>query len=235
MRRVEWSEDRFKLRVVRADDDIGRIEAEPLPPACLEPIRVLGADQHEKAASRGRPFQLEDCARIGGNAGARYGELGPPVNNRECLEESSAYVGTRASGDKNASQPQGRFYANELRCSRAEVHGEPSTSCSHLENAAPVDLELREDARMNGFSLADGIPELRLELIHHGPEQSSTEPLGCFHVAAGGRLAFRGGDASQVLGWQASDIMEAKPLPTWRRCGNSLEVIHFYFDLPIRG
>jgi hypothetical protein len=31
---------------------------------------------------------------------------------------------------------------------------------------------------MNRFSLTDSIPELWLELIHHRPEESLTEPLG---------------------------------------------------------
>jgi hypothetical protein len=83
---------------------------------------------------------------------------------------------------------------------------------------------------MDGFSLADGIPELRLELIHQRPEQSPTKPLGRFSVAARGRFAFSCGDCSQVVDWQPIDIMEAVPLPAGRSCISSLEVIHFYFD-----
>src|SRR5712692_8291541 len=142
------------------------------------------------------------------------------------MEESSPYLGTRASADKNASQPGVGLYADEFSRSRAEVHGEPAAACSYLENPPSIDLELCEDTRMYGLGLADGVPELRLELIYHGPEQSSTEPLGRLCVAAGGRFAFSGGDASQVLGWQPSNIVEAVALPAGRRGGSSLEVIH---------
>ena len=45
MRRVKWSKDRFEPRVVRGGDDLSRVEAEPLPPARLEPIWAFGADQ----------------------------------------------------------------------------------------------------------------------------------------------------------------------------------------------
>ncbi len=70
---IEWSEDRFELRVVRFDDDIGRVEPEPLPPTRLEPIWAFRADQCEHATARSRPLELEDQARIGWNAGARDG------------------------------------------------------------------------------------------------------------------------------------------------------------------
>jgi hypothetical protein len=230
---VERSEDRFELRVVRLDDDIPRIEAEPLPPACLEPIRAFRADQHDHSAARGGPFELMDGARIRWNAGARHRQISPRVDDRECIEESSAYVSTRASACKNASQPGRGFNANELGRLRAEVHGEPAASCGHLEHPPSLDLEPREDAGMDGFSLADGVPELRLELIHQRPEQSPTEPMGRFSVAARGRFAFSCGDCSQVVDWQPIDIMEAVPLPAGRSCRSSLEVIHVYFDLNI--
>jgi hypothetical protein len=55
---------------------------------------------------------------------------------------------------------------------------------------------------MNWLGLADGVPELRFELIYHRPEQSSTEPLGRLCVAAAGRFTFAGRDGSQVLGWK---------------------------------
>jgi hypothetical protein len=226
MRRVEWSEDRLELRVVRVDDDVGRVKAEPLPPAVLEPVRAFGADEREHAAARSRPLEFKDCGRIGLNAGARHGQLSPSVHNRECLDESSAYVGVRASAGKNASQPGGRLYADEFSRSRAQIHGEPAAACSHLENPPPNDLELREDPRMNGLSLADGVPELRLELIYHRPEQSSTKPLPRLCVAAGGGFAFSGGDGSQILGWQPSNIIEAVAGPARRSSGSGLEVIH---------
>jgi hypothetical protein len=230
MGRVKWSKDRFELRVVRGDDDVGGVEAEPLPPVRLEPIWAFRADQCEHAARRSHPLEFKDFARIGSNAGARHGQLSPTVHNRECMEESSAYVGIRASADKNASQPGRGFYADEFGRPGAEVHGEPAAACGHLENPPSVDLELREDTRMDGLDLADGIPELRFELIYHRPEQSATEPLGGLGVAAGGRLAFTGGDRSQVLGWQPSNIIEAVSLPARWSGGSSLEVIHFYID-----
>ena len=102
---IEWSEDRFELRVVRVDDDIGRVEREPLPPVCLEPIWAFRADQREHAATRSRPLELEDHVGIGWNAGARHGQISPGVHNRESMEETSAYVGAWASAGKNSSQP----------------------------------------------------------------------------------------------------------------------------------
>ena len=227
MRWIEWSEDRFELRVVPVDGDIGRVEPEPLPPARLEPIWVFRADQREHATARSRPLELEDYARIGWNAGARHGQIGPTVHNRESLVETCAYVGIRASADQNASQSGGRLHANELSRSRTEIYGEPAAACGDLEDPPSIDLELREDTRMNGLSLADGVPELRFELIYHRPEQGSTEPLGRLCVAARGRFAFSGGDGSKVLGWQASNIVEAVALPARRSRGSRLEVIHF--------
>jgi hypothetical protein len=143
------------------------------------------------------------------------------------MEESRPYVGTRASADTNASQPGGRLYADEFSRSGAEVYGEPAAACGYLENPPSFDLELREDSGMNGFGPADGVPELRLELIYHRPEQSSTKPLGRLCIAARGRFAFGCRDGSQVLGWQPGNIMEAVALPARRSSGSSLEVIHF--------
>jgi hypothetical protein len=223
---IEWSEDRFELRVVRFDDDVGRVEAKPLPPMCLEPIWAFRADQSEHAATRSRPLELEDYARIGWNAGARHGQISPSVHNRESIEKSIAYVGTGASAGQNASQPGRRLDANELRRSRTEVCREPAAACGHLEDPPSNDLELREDSRVNGLGLADGVPELWLELIHHRPEQSSTEPLGGLSVAARGRFAFGGGDCGQVLGRQPTNIIEAVARPARRSTGSSLEVIH---------
>src|SRR5229473_3193244 len=125
------------------------------------------------------------------------------------MEESSAYVGTRALAGKNAPKPGGRLHTNELSRSRTEVDGKPAAACGDLEDPPSIDLELREDTRMNGLGLADGVPELRFELIYHRPEQSSTEPLGGLCVAARGRFAFRRGDASQVLDWEPTNIIEA--------------------------
>jgi len=227
MRRVEWSKDRFELRAVRVDDDVARVEAEPLPPALLEPIWAFRADQREDAARRSRPLEFKDCARIGWHAGARHGQLGPTVVNRERMEKSSANVGTRASVDKNASKPRGRLYADEPSRSGAEVYREPAAACGHLQDPPSVDLELREYARMNRLGLADGVPELWFELIYHRPEKCSTEPLGRLCVAGGGRFAFTGGDASQVLGRQPSNIFDAVALPARWSGGSSLEVIHF--------
>jgi hypothetical protein len=227
MRRIEWPEDRLELRVVRVHHDVGWVEAEPLPPARLEPIWAFRAYQGENAAGRSRPLEFKDDASIGWSAGARHGQLSPSVHNRECMEESSAYVGTRTSPDENASQPGGRLYAGEFSRSWAEVDGEPATASGHLENSPPIDLELREDSRMDGLGLADGVPELWLELIYHRPEQSPTEPLRRVRVAVGSRLEFSGGDGGQVLRWQPSNIIEAVALPARRSAGSSLEVIHF--------
>ncbi len=175
-------------------------------------------------------LELEDYARVGWNAGARHGQISPSVHNRESIEETSAYVGTRASADQNAAQPGGGLHADELSRSGAQVHGEPAAACGHLENPPSIDLELREDSRMNGLGLAEGVPELRFELIYHRPEQSSTKPLGCLCVAAPGRFAFSRGDGSQVLRWQPSNIIEAVALPARRSRGSSLEVIHLEID-----
>src|SRR5882672_4141962 len=60
MRRIEWSEDRVQLRIVLVDDDFGRVEAEPLPAARLEPIRAFRADQGEQAAAGSRPLEFKD-------------------------------------------------------------------------------------------------------------------------------------------------------------------------------
>jgi hypothetical protein len=139
----------------------------------------------------------------------------------------------RMSAGKYASQPRRRLYANELGRSRAEVLGKPAASGGHLEHPPSIDIELREDCRMNWFSLTHGIPELRLELIHHRPEQCSTKPLGRLSVAAGGRLPFSDGDGSQILERQPSDIIEAITGPAGRSCECSLEVIHVYVDLRI--
>jgi hypothetical protein len=227
MRRVEWSKDRFELRVVRFDDHVARVEAEPLPPARLEPIWAFRADQRQDPTRRSRPLEFKDCARIGWNAGARHCELSPTIDNRERIEKSGAYVGTRASADKNASKPRGRLHADEHSRSGAEVYREPAAACGHLQDPPSFDRELREDARMNRLGLADGVPELWFELIYHWPEQRSTEPLGRFWVTAGGRFAFAGRDAGQVLSRQPSNIIEAVALPARRSGGSSLEVIHF--------
>ena len=226
MRRVKWSKDRFELGVVRGDDDVGRVEGEPLPPVRLEPIRVFGADQCEHAARSCRPLEFKDYVRIGWNAGARHGQLRPTVHNRECFEESSPCVCTRTAADQNASQPGGGFYAYELSRTVADVHGEPAAPCGHLEHPPSFDLELRKDTRMNGLGLADGVPELRFELIYHRPEQSSTEPLGSHCIASVGCFTFAGRDGSQILSWQLSNIIEAVPLPAGGSGGGSLEVIH---------
>src|SRR5712691_2549426 len=227
VRRVEWSKDRFELGAVRFDDDVARVEAEPLPPALLEPIWAFRADQREDAARGSRPLEFKDCARIGWNAGGRHGQLGPTVDNRERMEKSGAYVGTRASGDKNASKPRGRLYADELSRSGAEVNRKPAAACGHLQDPPSVDLELREYARMNRLGLADGVPELWFELIYHRPEQCSPEPVGRVCLATGGRFVFTDRDASQVLGRQPSNIFDAVALPARRSGGSSLEVIHF--------
>src|SRR5713226_713313 len=118
---IEWSEDGLELGVVGGNDDLSRVEAEPLPPVRLEPIRLLRADQREHAARGRRPLEFEDYARIGWNAGARHGQLRPTVHNRNRMEESSLYVGTRTSVDQNATQPGGWFYADQLSRSGAEV------------------------------------------------------------------------------------------------------------------
>src|SRR5258708_38461424 len=103
------------------------------------------------------------------------------------MEEPGAYVGTRASAHKHASQSGGRFYADEFGRSGAEVHGEPTASCGDLENPPSIDLEPQEAARMSVLGLTDGVPELRFEPINHRPEQSSTGPRGGLCVAAGRR------------------------------------------------
>ena len=141
------------------------------------------------------------------------------------MEETSAYVGIRASAGKNASEPGGRLYTDELSCSRTEVDGEPAAACGHLENPPSLDLELRKDSRMNRLGLADGVPEFRFELIDHRPEQSSTKPRGRLYVAVGSRFTFAGGNRTQVLGWQPSNIIEAVALPARRSGRSSLEVI----------
>src|SRR5260370_17332173 len=92
VRRVEWSEDHFELRVVRVDDDVGRVEPEALPPVGLEPIWAFRADQGEHAAARSRPLELQDYAGIGRNAGARHVQITPTIHNRQCLEEPNANV-----------------------------------------------------------------------------------------------------------------------------------------------
>ena len=226
MRRIERSEDRLELRVVRVDDDFGRVEAEPLPPARLEPIRAFRADQSEHAATRGRPLEFKHCARIGLKAGARQSQLSPTVHNRQGLEESSADACAWASADKNASQPGGRLDADEFSRSGAEVYREPAAPCADLEDAPPIDLELGKNVRMNGLGLTDCVPELRFELIYHRPKQSSPEPLSCLCVAPGGRFAFSAGDLGEVFGGQPIDVIEAVPLPARRGGRHSLEVIH---------
>jgi hypothetical protein len=109
----------------------------------------------------------------------------------------------------------------------AEEYREPAAACGHLQDTPSVDLELREDTGMNRLGLAEGVPELRFELIYHRPEQGSTKPLGRPCVASGGRLVFSDRDASQVLARQPSNIVEAVALPARRSGGSSLEVIHF--------
>src|SRR5258708_27582170 len=172
MRRVERSKDRFELRVGWVDDDVARVEAEPLPPALLEPIWAFRADQCEDAARRSRPLEFMDYVRIGWNACARHGQLRPTVGNRKRIEKSWPYVGARASGDKNASKPRGRLYADELSRSVAEVYRKPAAAGGHLQDPPSVDLELREDARMNRLGLADSVPQLWFELLYHRPAQS---------------------------------------------------------------
>ncbi len=226
MRWIEWSEDGLELGVVGGNDDLSRVEAEPLPPVRHEPIRVFRADQREHAAMGRRPLELEDYARIRWNAGARHGQLSPTVPDWECTEESGAYVGTRTSARKNASQPGGWFNAHELSRSAAHVHGEPAAACCHLEHPPSFDLELRKYKRMNWLGLAHGVPELGFELVYQRPEQRSTEALGRIRVAAVGRIALAGGDGSQVLAWQPSNIIEAVALPAGGSGGSGLEVIH---------
>src|SRR5260370_8384665 len=132
------------------------------------------------------------------------------------MEESGAYVGTRASAHKNLSQAGGWFYADELSRSGAEVHREPAAACGHLDHPPSIDLELGKDTRMNWLGLADGVPELRFELVHHRPEQSSTEPLGRLCLAAAGRFAFTGSARSQVLAWQPDNINQGLARPARR-------------------
>ena len=103
--RIEWAKDRFELGVVGPDDDLRRIEAQPLPPTRLEPSWVLWAYQRDHAARRGRPLELENCARIGRDACAGGGQGSPTISYRELLEESSPYVGTGASAGENSPQP----------------------------------------------------------------------------------------------------------------------------------
>src|ERR1700687_1399668 len=146
------------------------------------------------------------------------------------MEESSAHVRTRASADKNASQPGGRLHADELSRSGAEVCREPAAARGHLENAPPIDLEPGKNIRMNGLGLTDCVPELRFELIYHRPKQGAPEPLSCVCVAPGGRFAFSGGDVGEVFGWQPINVIEAVPPPARRSSGSSLEVIHFKSD-----
>src|SRR4029077_20708020 len=105
MGRVEWPDDRLELIVVRFYDDVGRIEAEPFPAACLEPVRAFRADQHEHAVAPSHSLELEHDSGIGLDAGARHGHVRPTVQDREGLREPSPYVGARTSGDKDASQP----------------------------------------------------------------------------------------------------------------------------------
>ena len=119
MRGIKWPEDRFELGVVGADDDLRRIEAEPLPSTLLEPTGVLGAYQRDQAAARSRPLKLKNSARIGRHARAGYGQASPGILYRELPEESSPYIGTPASAGENSSQPQGGLYAYELGRSRA--------------------------------------------------------------------------------------------------------------------
>ena len=158
MRRIEWPEDRFELGVVGPDDDLRRIEAQPLPPTRLEPSWVLGTYQRDHATTRSRALKLKDSAGIGRDACAGYCQGGPSVRYRELLEKSSPYVGTPASAGENSPQPGGGLYADEFGRSRAEVNGKAAATRGHLEYPPPVDIELREDGRMNRFSLTDGIP-----------------------------------------------------------------------------
>lgn len=226
MGRIKWPEDRFELGVVGADDDLRRIEAEPLPSTLLEPTWVLGAYQRDQSATRSRPLKLKNSARIGRHARAGYGQGSPGILYGELPEESSPYVGTPAPAGENSSQPKGGLYADELGRSRAEVYGKSAAARGYLKHPPAVDIELREEGRMNRFSLTDSIPELWLELIHHRPEESLTKPLGRLGVAARGRLPLTTRDCSQVLDGQPSDIIEAVPNPAGRSCGSSLEVIH---------
>src|SRR5258708_6211650 len=147
MRRGEGSEDLFPLRGVRGDDDGRRVETEAPPPPRLVPLWAFRADQHEQAARRSRSFEFKDCAGIRFKAGARHCQLCPTVHNRKRMEEPGAYVGTRASAHKHASQSGGRFYADEFGRSGAEVHVEATASCGDLENPPSIDLEPQEDAR----------------------------------------------------------------------------------------
>jgi len=211
---------------VRIDDDVGGVKDLPLPPARLKPIRAFRTDQREHAAPRSRPLELKDYARIGWNAGARHGQIRPGVHNRESIEETGAYVGTGASAGQNASQPGGSLYANELSRPQTEVCGEPAAACGHFEDPPSIDPKLGEDSRMNGLGLADGVPELWLELVQHRPEQSLTKSLRSLWVAARCRFALSQRDGGQVLGWQPINIIEAVALPARRSAGSGLEVIH---------
>ncbi len=140
MWRIKWPEDGFELGVVGPDDDLGRIEAEPLPPMRLEPIWVLRTYQGDHAAMRSRALKLKDSARIGRDACAGYGQGSPSIRYRELLEESSPYVGNAASAGENSPQSGGGLYADELRRSRAEVNGKPAAARGHLEHPPPVDV-----------------------------------------------------------------------------------------------
>jgi hypothetical protein len=146
------------------------------------------------------------------------------------MEEPGAYVSTRATAHEDASQSRGWFYAHEFGRFRAEVHREPPASRGHLENPPSVDLELGDDAWMNGLGLADRVPKLWFELINHRPEQGSTEALVRLDVAGGGRFQFPVGYPGQVFPWQPSHIIEAVALPARRSGGSNLEVIHLRID-----
>ena len=88
---------------------------------------------------------------------------------------------------------------------------------------------------MNGFRLADGIPERGLELVHHRPEEGPPQPLGRVCVTSRGSHSLAMGNGGQVVDWQPVDILEAVPPPTRGSCSRSLEVIHPYVDLGIWG
>jgi hypothetical protein len=143
------------------------------------------------------------------------------------MEEAGAYVGAWAPAGKNASQPGGGLYADELSRTGTEVHGEPAAPRGHFEDAPPIDLEPCKDLRMDGLGLADGVPELRVELINHRPEQGSTQPLGRQFVAVRGRFPLTGWNRRQVLAWQPGNIIKAVAPPAGWSGGGSLEVIHF--------
>src|SRR5258708_10527493 len=104
---MEWREDRFELGVVGPDDDLRRIEGEPLPSTRLEPIWILRTYQRDHAARRSRPLKLKNSAGIGRNACAGYGQGNPVIRYGQLLEESRPYVGTPASAVDNSPQPLG--------------------------------------------------------------------------------------------------------------------------------